>query len=1009
MAGGKKGGHGSRATSSKATSSKDTSSKATSSKATSSKAGSKGGGSRSASVHSSSVKSSSRRSTIADDRSSSHGSELLKVPSPPRYDGNRDNDPAAWQEFAGGAPLPSPLSLTLAIRNLDLGGAAWAKIRGFAPDTPLPPKPPISTAGKEVRLTLNTFPVLTFPERTVWQYDVLIGNGAEPRGKTSRAWHSPTVQKKLGKNWLFDGNRLAWSLVDLQKELREVIDLDKEYGQQTKRKIPMETTVVVRKSKQLNFNTLSAYLKGKCDFDQHILEAITFLDHLLREWPSTKYNKIKRNFFSRPQNRFMIGEGVEAFHGVYASMRPVHSIDQGAQLSVNVDVANGTFWTEAPVHYTAREVARCRDLDDLVIKLQPETDRHGARVESQAFRILRMFRKLRVSVTYRNQQGEPVKYQIDKFLNQSAEEYEINVKDPQTGQEQKISLFDYFKKAYNLPLAFRKAPIIQTTKPNVVLPMELCRFLPNQRYLFKLNDQQTSNMIKFAVTPPDQRWKNVVFGLNMLNWSEDPNLKAYGLKMDSKPATIKAHVLPNPKVQFGNTVHNPGTSGRWDLRGKKFMAGNQKELKSWGIMVVDGRGAPDRAAVQRFITEFVKIYTGHGGKVVNPKPVIMPSGAHTDGGKMVEALWTATGNANQMRPQILMFVLLFKEIKFYNRIKKSCDCRYGVVSQCMQAAHVLKCQAQYISNVCMKFNAKLGGFTSRAVGIKNNPEWSSFSKPTLIMGGDVSHAAPGSVDIPSMACMTFSTNKPCTRYAAAIQTNGHRVELISSGNIQAFMSPMITEWCSNLGNGRVPEQLIYFRDGISEGQYLQLLDQEVSDIKAVLKSFDQRETTKLTVIVATKRHHIRFFPDKGDRNAADKNGNPLPGMLVQTGCTAPFEYDFYLCSHSAIKGTARPVNYHVLLDENKFPPSELFQMIYDHSYQYIRSTTPVSIHPAIYYAHIAAKRAAAHENKPSESGPTMKKKSHSHSDETKKKDDDEFLPLIPMPETSKIKFEMWYC
>lgn len=113
----------------------------------------------------------------------------------------------------------------------------------------------------------------------------------------------------------------------------------------------------------------------------------------------------------------------------------------------------------------------------------------------------------------------------------------------------------------------------------------------------------------------------------------------------------------------------------------------------------------------------------------------------------------------------------------------------------------------------MKFNAKLGGFTSRAIGPRNDPKLGSFDKPTMIIGADVSHAAPGAKEIPSMASMTFSVNHLCTRYAAAVDTNGHRVEMITTSNIEKFMKPMITGWSSNLGQGRVPERIIYLRDG----------------------------------------------------------------------------------------------------------------------------------------------------------------------------------------------------
>ena len=172
------------------------------------------------------------------------------------------------------------------------------------------------------------------------------------------------------------------------------------------------------------------------------------------------------------------------------------------------------------------------------------------------------------------------------------------------------------------------------------------------------------------------------------------------------------------------------------------------------------------------------------------------------------------------------------------------------------------------------------------------------------------------------------------------------------------------------------------------------------DIKEVLRTLNPKHNTKITAVICSKRHHIRFFPDKGQ---GDRNGNPKPGTLVETGCTHPTEYDFYLCAHSAIKGTARPVHYYVVLDEAGMGVEELQNMLYEASYQYVRSTTPVSLHPAIYYAHLAAARATSHINQPSvSSGPEAKTQTHTTAKET------ETPPLIPMPELGGIKGAMWY-
>ena len=105
-----------------------------------------------------------------------------------------------------------------------------------------------------------------------------------------------------------------------------------------------------------------------------------------------------------------------------------------------------------------------------------------------------------------------------------------------------------------------------------------------------------------------------------------------------------------------------------------------------------------------------------------------------------------------------MFVLPDKDSTTYGRIKRSAECRYGVVSQCMQYAHVQKAQGQYISNVCMKINAKLGGQTGRAVGAKSSGPGGQFTAPTAVIGADVSHGAPGA-QTPSMAALTLSMDR----------------------------------------------------------------------------------------------------------------------------------------------------------------------------------------------------------------------------------------------------------
>jgi hypothetical protein len=47
----------------------------------------------------------------------------------------------------------------------------------------------------------------------------------------------------------------------------------------------------------------------------------------------------------------------------------------------------------------------------------------------------------------------------------------------------------------------------------------------------------------------------------------------------------------------------------------------------------------------------------------------------------------------------------------------------------------------------------------------------------------------------------------------------------------------------------------------------------------------------------------------------------------------PFEYDFFLNSHTGIKGTNSPTHYHVVHDENELGAAELHAMTYKYGIQ----------------------------------------------------------------------------
>lgn len=75
-----------------------------------------------------------------------------------------------------------------------------------------------------------------------------------------------------------------------------------------------------------------------------------------------------------------------------------------------------------------------------------------------------------------------------------------------------------------------------------------------------------------------------------------------------------------------------------------------------------------------------------------------------------------------------------------------------------------------------------------------------------------------------------------------------------------------------------------------QGQYNLVLEKELPRIQEAFMKLSCNP--KLSIIVCGKRHHARF--PATDRDNITKNGNTLPGTVVDQGVTDIYNFDFYL-------------------------------------------------------------------------------------------------------------------
>jgi eukaryotic translation initiation factor 2C len=177
-------------------------------------------------------------------------------------------------------------------------------------------------------------------------------------------------------------------------------------------------------------------------------------------------------------------------------------------------------------------------------------------------------------------------------------------------------------------------------------------------------------------------------------------------------------------------------------------------------------------------------------------------------------------------------------------------------------------------------------------------------------------------------------------------------------DIEAGFKELLIMHYNEMGKKK-PDRIVYYRDGVSDAEFPEILKKELQVIQNVCLNLDPESgwCPEITMVIVQKRHHVRFFQQDGSKLDNPKSGNAAPGHVVDRGITHPKLFDFYLLSHAGIQGTSRPTKYTVLADGSNFSSDEIQQLTYNLCWLYQRCTRAVSIPTPVYYAHLAAARA----------------------------------------------------
>lgn len=797
-----------------------------------------------------------------------------------------------------------------------------------------PLRPDIGHSGRPISLRANHFQV-KIPSIELFHYDVAIIPEKCPR-RVNREVVEEVVKKYGhyfgGQKPVFDGRKNLYSKRPLPIG-RERVEVEVSINGDSAGKQDRLFKVSIKHVAKVNLGYLEQALDGRI---QVPFEAIQALDVIMRHLPSQKYAPVGRSFFAPPDNRDIhpLGGGREVWFGFHQSIRPSQW-----KMMMNIDVSATAFYKHQSVLDFLAEVL---DLHSINEQSRPLSD-------SQRVKFSREIKGLKVEVTHTGRIKR--KYRIQDVTRRPATAQTFPMQlSPDSPETVDCSVVQYFKEKHKIKLQFPHLPCLQVGKleKHTYLPLEVCMLVPGQRCTKKLSDIQTSHMIHATARNAPDREFEINKIIEKANFNEDPFVREFNISVDSKMVMITGRVLPPPKLQYGGLtrVQAEPRQGQWDMRSKHFYQGI--EIHSWAICVFAQQRQCKEEQLRQFIFNLRKISRDAGMSIRND-PMYCRYASNID---QVEPLLKHIKNTYPT-VQLIMIVLPGKT-PIYAEVKRVGDTLLGVATQCVQTKNINKISIQTISNLCLKINVKLGGINSIIV-----PEMKpSFlrTEPVIFFGADVTHPAAGDDKKPSIAAVVGSIDGHPSRYSASVRIQQHRQEIIQ--DLTSMVRELLIAFYKNT-RGFKPTRIIFYRDGVSEGQFQMVLHSELQSIMQACMDLERDYQPGITFIVVQKRHHTRLFcADRRDQ--VGRSGNIPAGTTVDVGITHPSEFDFYLCSHAGIQGTSRPSHYHVLWDDNNFTADELQSLTYQLCHTYVRCTRSVSIPAPAYYAHLVAFRARYH-------------------------------------------------
>ncbi|KAI9711941.1 MAG: hypothetical protein M1828_001783 [Chrysothrix sp. TS-e1954] len=896
--------------------------------------------------------------------------------------------------------------------SIDLGGTNFNAVT--------PRRPGYGTAGDPVNLFTNHM-TLGAKSLQVWEYDISI-SGDPPRRKKQRL-----VEQLLANGLAYYKGKLA---TDFAKKLYSTEELPASILDPRNRAqlLGAASDPVLRLDSRglVPFSALGASMNSTAKFaifndKERVLQALNIiLAHFVKSTSLANHPMVMTagaNIFCniRDNHPHDLGAGLVVWTGFFMSVKVAAS-----RLLLNVQIKHIAAYDDLPLPFLIQSFfgRSAPDYDHLgrFLRLVRITTDHIPKDKEKPWTLDQKPKtiiglpELAPDTEYRRQLELPL------VSGPTASRVHFHL-GPDRGSDvrsdglpvQYYTVTSYFARMYNkeiLTTGYNDVVVNTGNKEKpVFLPAQVCHVLPAQPARARLSPVQTSRMMSWAVRFPGQNARSIVAqGFPTLGLQpSEAILGTFGLHPHNQLLKVSGRVLPSPSVSYMYDKPKEPFRGGWDLRNVKFHTGNK--LGYWAVIAVTDQDKRNTAYMDAkkwrdaCITEFQRALTnsyGVGAQQLTPLRASCQLGdTSTQTKRNVQAAFeTIQGKAReQPKPTPVKFILVLlptTDTAAYDEIKRQGDLKMGIQTLCVRGNLFVNLKTlrptaqppsgeqepemegqfdqQLFGNLAMKVNLKARGVNqtlkSQHLGVIGKGK-------TMVVGIDVTHPSPTSkLTARSLAATVASVDSVLAHWPALLCMQNRRQEIVE--RLDMMLQLHLKKWRAK--NGTLPDNILVYRDGVSESQYAEVLSSELQRMKkGCAEVYKGRSMPRFSIIVVGKRHNTRFYPTpemNGNQKVMDiKSTNCRHGTVVDRGITEPRDWDFFLQSHNALKGTAKPAHYYVVHDEifrksqdggseqeGRDSANALEALTHNMCHLFARATKIVSVCPPAYYADLAAER-----------------------------------------------------